>query len=164
VIHRNLQIRRYPQFFLQIFISDNIGDTAKVVTMVGDLNHQKTNRKNGFPLRVGNLALVSTTGSPDFSEIGNETVQGSRRPSDHKGTRSVMQGDGESRIGREMGVGLDNLLVKVFERETCDRQHRRRGTFTTIESVLDEARLDGNGRECLLAAKARVEKPTKSLA
>ena len=92
--------------------------------MEGHVDGKEGYREHGLALREGGLALVKTTRSTDFPEVGNETVESTRWSRHDKDARAIVKGDLQLRILRQVSVGLLDVRLEVLESETCNRKHR----------------------------------------
>lgn len=131
--------------------------------MVRDTDDQESSGEHRLPLRERSFALVQASRRFDGSEASGETVEGSGRTGDDKVSRSVVEGDVELGVGRQVGVRLFDVTLQGLEGKTGDGQHGGRHALPVLHSVLHDSRLDRQQRESLLTSLSDEEEESEGL-
>lgn len=147
----------------EVVLQQTLGDTLKVVRVVGDVDRQEADVEDSLALRERRASLVETGGGHDLAESGGETVERLGGASHDEHGRGVEQRDADLSVLGQEGVDLLDVALKGLAAQAVNGEHGGGDTLAVGSGVGDDLGLNGNEREGLLTTESDVEQKLDGL-
>ena len=163
-IHRNFQFANVPELLaFKIILQEDVDGIRKVRAVERNTDKEESHVEDWFPFGKGDLTLVKTRWSTDFTESGDKTVESTTWTSDDECFDAVVEGDAKFRVVREIFVRRSDMTFQVLETQPDCRQHWAGDTLSTLDRVGNNAWLKRDDGESNLRTRNGEEEPLHGL-